>query len=106
MTRDAEALVRLDLNSPVFQRQLFDLPKDLQVRVLRTLRRVAGMTWSQVYRDHGLKWEVIYSRAGPHGDKLYSFRIDQGFRAVAHRDEAWLRVLSLHPDHDSAYEKS
>ena len=46
MTRDAEALVRLDLNSPVFQRQLFDLPKDLQVLVLRTLRRLAGMTWS------------------------------------------------------------
>ena len=29
---------------------------------------------------------------------------NQGFRAVAYLDDGgWLRMLSLHPDHDSAY---
>ena len=43
------------------------------------------------------------SKAGPDGLRLYSLRIGKGFRAVAVRDGDWLRVLTLHPDHDSAY---
>lgn len=62
------------------------------------------LRWPQVYRDQGLKWEPIHSRTGPDGQRPYSFRIGQGFRAVAYRaDGGWLRLLSLHPDHDSAY---
>lgn len=100
---DVEA-VRLDLNNPVFQRSLFELEKSQQISVLATLRKLAGLRWPQVYRDQGLKWELIHSRIGPDGQRLYSFRIGQGFRAVAYRaDGGWLRLLSLHPDHDSAY---
>lgn len=100
---DVEA-VRLDLNNPVFQRSLFELEKSQQISVLATLRKLTGLRWPQVYRDQGLKWELIHSRIGPDGQRLYSFRIGQGFRAVAYRaDGGWLRLLSLHPDHDSAY---
>ena len=100
---DVEA-VRLDLNNPVFQRSLFELEKSQQISVLATLRKLAGLRWPQVYSDQGLKWELIHSRIGPDGQRLYSFRIGQGFRAVAYRaDGGWLRLLSLHPDHDSAY---
>lgn len=95
--------VRLDLNNPVFQRQLFALPKEAQLSVLSTLRKVVEMTWQQVYRDRGLRWEAIHSRTGPHGGRLYSFRLTQGFRGVAYRDGSWMRIISLHPDHDSAY---
>ena len=96
--------VRLDLNNPVFQRQLFALQKSQQLGVLATLRKLADLRWSQVYQDRGLKWELIHSRSGSGGCRLYSLRISQGFRAVAYRDEGgWLRLLSLHPDHDSAY---
>jgi hypothetical protein len=95
--------VRLDLNNPVFQRQLFNLTKTDQRNILSTLRKLANMTWQQVYADHGLKWEAILSKKGPGGNRLYSFRIGKGFRGVAYRDGAWLRLLSLHPDHDSAY---
>lgn len=96
--------VRLDLNNPVFQRQLFALQKPQQLGVLATLRKLADLRWPQVYQDRGLKWELIHSRSGPDGRRLYSLRISQGFRAVAYRDEGgWLRLLSLHPDHDSAY---
>ena len=96
--------VRLDLNNPVFQRQLFALQKPQQLGVLATLRKLADLRWSQVYQDRGLKWELIHSRSGSDGRRLYSLRISQEFRAVAYRNEGgWLRLLSLHPDHDLAY---
>lgn len=103
MTDRPDHRLRLDLNNPVFQQQLFALERQAQVRVLATLRRLATMTWQDLYRDRGLRWELIHSRAGPNGARLYSFRISQGFRGVAYRDDHWLRLLTLHPDHDSTY---
>ena len=101
---DESDLVRLDLNNAVFQRQLFALEKAQQLGVLATVRKLAGLRWPQVYQDRGLRWELIHSRIRPDGHRLYSLRISQGFRAVADRDNGgWLRWLSLHPDHDSAY---
>ena len=104
MTQQTEQLLRLDLNNPVFQRQLFNLSKINQRNILNTLRKLADMTWQQVYSDYGLKWEIILSQKGPEGNKLYSFRVGKGFRGIAYRDTQWLRILSLHPDHDSAYQ--
>lgn len=95
--------IRLDLNSPEFQEALFALPKDGQRAVLTTLKKLASMTWNQVYRDPGLQWEAILSKAGPNGRRLYSLRLGKGFRAVAFREGDWMRILTLHPDHDSAY---
>jgi hypothetical protein len=96
--------VRLDLNNPVFQRTLFKLTKNDQRNILNTLRKIADMTWDQIYTDRGLRWEIILSRKGPNGSRLYSFRIGKGFRAIGYREQSWLRILSLHPDHDSAYQ--
>lgn len=96
-------LLRLDLNNPEFQIQLFDLQKQEQRAVLNSLRKLAKMSWLQVYRDRGLKWEQIYSRRGPDGSDLYTLRLGKAFRAIAYRDNEWLRLLTLHPDHDSAY---
>ena len=98
------AIVRLDLNNPVFLRNLFALAKDDQRQALTTLGKLFQMTWEQVYRDAGLKWEAIASRVGPHGGRLYSFRTGKALRAVSYRQDDWLRILSLHPDHVSAYE--
>ena len=95
--------VRLDLNNPVFQKQLLALGKEEQGSVLNTLRKLSQMDWNQMYTDRGLKWEVILSCTGPQGNRLYSFRIGKGFRGIAYREDNWLRILSLHPDHDSAY---
>lgn len=100
-----EGSVLLDLNCPELQRQLFALPKPHQLAVLGTLRKLSRMTWDLVYRDPGLRWEAILSRAGPGGRRLYSLRMTRGLRAVALREGDWLRLLSLHPDHDSAYER-
>jgi hypothetical protein len=95
--------LRLDLNNPVFQRQLFALEARQQRAVLTSLRKLSQMTWDQVYRDPGLRWEAIVSKPGPHGGRLYSLRLGRGFRAVGLRQEEWLRLLTLHPDHNSAY---
>jgi hypothetical protein len=104
MSQKTHQHIRLDLNNPVFQRQLFNLTKSDQRSILNTLRKLADMTWQQVYSDYGLKWEVILSQKGPGDNKLYSFRISKAFRGVGYRDGSWLRLLSLHPDHDSAYQ--
>ncbi len=95
--------VWLDLNSPAFQRDLFALEKPEQTALLGTLKRIRAMSWKQVYADPGLKWEAIHSKQGPGGQRLYSFRISKSFRAVGYRDGLWLRILSLHTDHDPAY---
>jgi hypothetical protein len=97
-------LVLLDLNSPVFQRNLFALTKEQQRSALLTLKKISEMTWEQVYRDAGLKWEAISLMAGPEGRRIYSLRMGKGFRAIAYREGEQMHLLSLHPDHDSAYE--
>jgi hypothetical protein len=99
----ANVRVRLDLNSPTFQEQLFALARDQQHNVLLTLRKLWAMSWDQVYRDTGLRWEAIHSYVGAKNERLYSLRVGKAFRAVCCRDGDWLRVVSLHPDHDSAY---
>ncbi|MBI4768226.1 MAG: hypothetical protein HY787_27120 [Deltaproteobacteria bacterium] len=104
MNPTAKKAVLLDLNNPVFQKNLFSLSKQEQREVLGTLKKLSKMDWDQVYNDRGLKWEVILSRSGPHGEKLYSFRIGKGFRGLACREGDWMRILSLHPDHDSTYQ--
>ena len=99
----ADERLRLDLNNPVFQEKWLALPKQAQLQVLTTLRKLAAMTWTQVHQDAGLKWEMVHSRTGPEGARLYSLRMGKGFRALAYREGNWLRLLSLHADHDSAY---
>ncbi len=54
-----QSTVRLDLNNREFQKQLFDLDKSDQRRVMVTLRKLSKMTWEQVYRDPGLNWEAM-----------------------------------------------
>ena len=98
-----EGPIRLDLKNVVFQRHLFALQPNQQRAVLVTLRKLSRMSWSQVYQDAGLRWEAIVAKPGPEGRRLYSLRLGRSFRAVAFRDGPWLRILSLHPDHDSAY---
>jgi hypothetical protein len=95
--------IRLDLNEPKFQNDLFRLTKEQQTSLLGTLRKLSQMTWRQLYQDPGLKWESITSRKGFQREHLYSFRLGKGFRAIAFREGDWLTIVSLHPDHDSAY---
>lgn len=104
--RDANVAVRLDLNNPVFQRELLALQKAERHAALDTLAKLGALHWQQVYRDKGLHWEKISSVKPPPGiDALYSLRITRSRRAVAYRDGAFIRLLSIPPDHDATYGK-
>lgn len=106
MPKPDEALVRLDLNNPVFQDNLLTLQKPERYAALETLSKLRQMSWSQVYHDKGLRWEKIASVKPPEGiSAIYALRITQSRRATAYRDGDFIRLLSITPDHDSTYGK-
>ena len=102
-----EPTISLDLNNPVFQEQLLTLQKPERHAALDTLNKIRQLTWNQLYRDPGLKWEKITSVRPPVGiDAVYSLRISRSRRATAHRDGEFMRLLTIAPDHDATYGKT
>lgn len=99
----AHSSVRLDLNSPEFQDVLFNLQTDELKQVVSALKRLRELDWNALYRHTGFRWEAIEHLKAPNGTKVYSLRLSQQIRALAFRQGDFLRFLSLHPDHDSAY---
>ena len=95
--------VRLDHNSPEFQDVLFRLELSELKQVVGSLRRLGELDWNTLYRHTGLKWEAIRHIRTPNGATAYSLRLSEKVRGIAYRDGDFLRILSLHPDHDSAY---
>lgn len=103
---ERDTTVRLDLNNPMFQRELFELQKAERHVALDMLDMLRQLTWNQVYRDKGLRWEKIVSIEPPEGvAALYSLRITQARRAVAYRDGDFIRLVSIPSDHDATYGK-
>ncbi len=101
----APSRVRLDLNSPEFQDVFFRLEVAELKQVVASLCRLRELDWTDLYRHTGFRWEAIEHLRAPNGVKVYSLRLSQKVRGVAYRDGDFLRLISLHPDHDSAYER-
>lgn len=101
----ASSKVRLDLNSPEFQDVFFRLSLTELKQVVASLARLRELDWNSLYRHTGYQWEEIGHLKGPAGARVYSVRLSQKIRAVGYRDADVLRLVSLHPDHDSAYER-
>ncbi len=98
--------VRLDLNGEIFQKTWLQLDKSERDRVTDTLKKLLQLTWDQLYRDPGLKWEKVSSIRPPQGiDAIYTLRITRSRRATAYRQGDFLRFLTIEPDHDAAYGK-
>jgi hypothetical protein len=95
--------VRLDLSDPDLQAGLARLSERSRKQAMAPFRKIVQMSWDQIYKDKGLHWEKIKSRPGPAGQSLYSIRISQRIRGVAYRHGDFMRVLTVHEDHDSAY---
>jgi hypothetical protein len=93
--------IRLDLNSPEFQSVFFRLQVEDLKQVVSSLRRLRELDWPS-YSHTGFRWEAI-DHLNLGGGKVYSIRLSQRIRAVALRDGNFLRVISLHPEHDSTY---
>ena len=99
----ASRRVRLDLNSPGFQDVFFRLELSELKQVVGSLKRLRELDWNTLYRHLGFKWEAIRHIRTPNGATAYSLRLSEKIRAIAYRDGDFLRIISLHPDHDSAY---
>jgi hypothetical protein len=97
--------LKLDLNSPEFQGVFFRLELSELRQVVDSLRRLRELDWNAVYRHTGFKWEAIRHIRTPTGATAYSLRLSQKVRAIAYREGDFLRLISLHPDHDSAYKR-
>ncbi|HLE69985.1 MAG TPA: hypothetical protein VJH87_09910 [Vicinamibacteria bacterium] len=100
----ASSRVRLDLNSPEFQDVFFRLELGELRQVVASLGRMRELDWNTLYRHSGYRWEAVEHLKAPNGAKVHSLRLSQKVRAIAYRDGDFLRLVSLHPDHDSAYE--
>ena len=99
--------VQLDLNNEVFQQNWLELDKQERNRVTDSLRKIRQLTWDQVYRDPGLKWERIASVRPPPGiEAIYSLRISDGRRATAYRDGNFMRFQTIAPDQMRLTERS
>ena len=97
--------MRLDLNSPAFQETLFSLQLEDLKQVISALGRLRLLDWTALYRHTGFRWEAVTHLKAPNGSTIHSLRLSQRIRALAYRDRELLRFISLHPDHDSAYER-
>ena len=95
--------IKIDLNNPEFQSDFFNLEKQEQTALIKTLKVINELEWETLYMSKGLRWEMISSKKTANGKFVYSFRFSKKYRAVALRDQEFLRILSLHVDHDSAY---
>ena len=107
----ASNLVLLDLNYPPFLESLFALEKNDKIQLIKQLEKISKLTWADVQRDPGLKWEKIQpiplslQRHLLDGKtrSLYSIRLTQSKRAVVLREGGYMRFLALPKDHDSTY---
>ena len=95
--------MQLDLNNQIFQSRWFRLEKDERNAVPAACGKLASLSWEQLYADKGFRWEPIHSRRAPDGSKLHAIRVTKKMRAVVKRSGDFLEMLTLHPDHDSAY---
>ncbi|MDA4132947.1 MAG: hypothetical protein OK454_07465 [Thaumarchaeota archaeon] len=96
--------VVLDLNNPVFLDDFLTLDRSELARVVKALKKIRSMDWDTFVKHRGSRWEEIGHIAAPNGNPAHSLRLSQKYRALAYREGDYLRVLSLHLDHDSAYE--
>ena len=102
-----ESLVQLDLNNPDFQDSWLELESVEAERVRSTFKKIRRLTWEQVYRDPGLKWEKVSHLEQDYLglDAVYSFRLSRASRGLGYRDKTILRVLLVSADHDKTYGK-
>ena len=95
--------LKLDLNFPGFQDDLFRLERKELHALIRTLRRCAKMDFQQFTQSSGLNVEKIKSMQTEQGHSVYSLRVSRSFRATFTVQDDFLRFIGLHPDYDSAY---
>ena len=95
--------MKIDLNYPPFQQDLFSLDKTKLSIFVQSVKKINKMDLRQVQQSSGLNLEKIKNIKTPNGKTLYSIRMSKSFRAVICIEDDFIRFISLHPDHESAY---
>ena len=95
--------MKIDLNFPPFQQDLFSLDKTKLSIFVQSVKKINKMDLRQVQQSSGLNLEKIKNIKTSNGKTLYSIRMSKSFRAVICIEDDFIRFISLHPDHDSAY---
>ena len=95
--------MKIDLNFPLFQQDLFSLDKTKLSIFVQSVKKINKMDLRQVQQSSGLNLEKIKNIKTPNGKTLYSIRMSKSFRAVICIEDDFIRFISLHPDHDTAY---
>ena len=75
----------------------------LIVAFVRTAKKIVKMDLAQMQQSSGFNLDKIRHMKSPADTTLYSIRVNRSFRAVVTIDGKYMRFISLHPDHDSAY---
>ena len=105
-------LVECDLEFPRVQFELSQLELNELGKVEESINKIRKMTWDQIYKTssktqkRGLNWEPIEGQKTAGGKTIASIRISGKFRARVCREGKFMRFISLHPDHDSAYDET
>ena len=106
-------LVRRDLEFPPFQKQLEDLDFSHREAFFKSIEKIGRMTWQQIFDTasggkgkRGLNWEKLHGQITRSGHPIAAIRVTLKHRARVSRQGSFMRFISLHPDHDSAFEKS
>ncbi len=110
-----ENQVKTDTNFPRFLKDFDSLTIPEQENVISSIDKVEEMTWRMVYltsskgrNKRGINWEPTKNpkQFTCQNHHIATIRVTLKHRARVYRDEVFMVFLSLHPDHDSAYEES
>lgn len=102
-------LIECDFEYYLFQKQLELLTQQEYDELDRCIDKIESMTWQQMYQTssrsqkRGLNWEPIQGQKTASGNIIASIRVTKKFRARVTRSGKYMKFISLHPDHDSAY---
>lgn len=103
--------IEVDLEFPRAQKELQVLENKELDQIEATIEKVKKMTWDQVYKTssktqkRGLNWEPIDGQQTASGKSIASIRVSGKSRARVCRDGNFMKFISFHPDHDSAYDE-
>lgn len=51
-------MVFRDSSNPVFQEEFLSLEKEEAVRIIAEFRKIKQLSWPEIYKDKGLRWEL------------------------------------------------
>lgn len=104
-------LVVCDLEFSGIQKSLKSLSKEELIQFFEVVeKKIQKMTWAQIYttssksQKRGLNWEVIEGQRTTKDGIIASIRITQKSCARVTRDGKFMRFISIHPDHESAFD--